>query len=362
MVNKIPFIYYYITFNKYSKARGFLKMALPFYSQVSKAATGLLKGAMPKAAGTVFDLLDPANARRAISGLLPGGKSSNSKTDPTIGFQNQSGTGGATAAGEDDWRVRLSLPDNSQLFYKNGGSSSTQNALMAPLMETNGVIWPYTPSVTISHVANYNPVQLTHSNYSAQFYNNSDVADITIAGEFTVQSVEEGQYLMAAIYFLRSATKMFFGQGANVGNPPPILFLDGYGSHYFPHVPVVVTNFTHTMRDDVDYLQIPISTTTLEETLITEPDNQNIGSVQLSTEEQQYVPSLLKGNPEARQNRYKSEYKTITSTSRVPTSSSISVTLRPMYSRKNLHDRFNLDDFATGKLIADKDKGFGGFL
>jgi hypothetical protein len=53
---------------------------------------------------------------------------------------------------------------------------------------------------------------------------------------------------------------------------------------------------------------------------------------------------------------------TTTSTTRLPTNSTVSVTLRPIYSRKNLHDRFNLNDFAQGKLIADKDKGFGGFL
>lgn len=327
-----------------------------------------MSGSTKKLSGTVFDLLDPANARRAISGLLPGGANSLGKGSPNIGFQNAAGTGGATAAGEDDWRVRLSLPDNSQLFYKNGGTSSTQNQIMAPLMETNGVIWPYTPSINISHTANYNPVQLTHSNYSAQFYNNSDVADIQISGEFTVQSVEEGQYLMAAIYFLRSATKMFFGQGANVGNPPPILFLDGYGSHYFPHVPVVVTNFTHQLPDSVDYIQIPISSTVLEETEI-QPDNANIGSVNLIDNGygQMVKPSTVAPNFNATQKSAsvpstQYQYKTLTSSSRVPTSSTVSVTVRPIYSRKNLHDRFNLDDFASGKLVADRDKGFGGFL
>jgi hypothetical protein len=33
-----------------------------------------------------------------------------------------------------------------------------------------------------------------------------------------------------------------------------------------------------------------------------------------------------------------------------------------MYSRSNLHNRFNLEDFAAGKLVADPENGFGGFI
>lgn len=333
-------------------------MAFDFSNVLKSAGEGA--GSIAKrAVGSVADILDPANARRAISGLLPGGLSGLSKQVPTVGFQDAAGTGGATAPIEDDWRVRISLADSSQLFYKNGGATDTQNQLMLPLLETNGVIWPYTPSITVSHAANYTSQPLTHSNYPAHFYNNSEVADITISGEFTVQSVEEGQYLMAAVYFLRTATKMFFGQGANAGNPPPVVFLDGYGSHYFPHVPCVITNFTHTLPNEVDYLQIPISSTTLEEVAIP-PDNANIGSVQLSAEEQQYVPSLLRSNKSAP--RTQMQYKTLTTSTRVPATSTISVTVKPVYSRKNLHERFNLDQFAAGKLLQDKDRGFGGFI
>ena len=54
------------------------------------------------------------------------------------------------------------------------------------------------------------------------------------------------------------------------------------------------------------------------------------------------------------------KFTSIVSTTRVPTASTVSVTLRPVYSRKNLHDRFNLNDFAQGKLIGTKN--FGGFL
>ena len=195
---------------------------------------------------TVFDLLKPSTSRLNIAGLLPGGVSSLGKNIPNIGFQSLAGTGGATAAAEDDWRVRVSLSPNAKIFYQD--LSSGPNALQHPLIETNGVIWPYTPQITVNHNAGYSTAHLTHSNYPAHFYNSSEVADIQVSGDFTVQNMEDGQYLMAAVYFFRSATKMFFGQGSNVGNPPPIVFLDGYGSHYFPHVPCVITQFSHISK------------------------------------------------------------------------------------------------------------------
>ena len=335
-------------------------MALPNFSSIAKSVTSFAQGtSIPKSGSTAFDLLNPANARRSKSGFPGvGGTSALGKLIPNFGIGGSPG-GGASAAGEDDWRVRLSLADSATIFYKD---TSTQNSIMAPLIETNGVIWPYTPSIQVSHVANYSTAVLTHSNYSAHFYNNSDVNDITVSGEFTVQSVEEGQYLMAAIYFLRASTKMFFGQGTNVGNPPPILFLDGYGSHYFPHVPCVITNFTHNLSNDVDYLQVPITQTSLEDVTLTAPDNPNGGG---GPSLYDYGTGDLKAvsfapNFGSKKATSTQKFTSIVSTTRVPTASTVSVTLRPVYSRKNLHDRFNLNDFAQGKLIGTKD--FGGFL
>jgi len=329
------------------------------FNQSSSLAPGE-SGGIP-GSNTVFDLLNPSKARSAISGLLPGGASSLAKAEPNIGFQNASGSGGATAAAEDDWRVRVSLAAGAGIFYQD--PTLLPNALMYPLLETNGVIWPYVPQISVTHQANYTPAALTHSNYPAHFYNNSEVADIQVSGEFTVQSPEDGQYLMAAIYFFRAATKMFFGTGANVGNPPPIVFLDGYGSHYFPHVPCVITTFQHTMPAEVDYIQVPISKTTLTESAASAAAGPNT-SVQLSDEEKQFVPALLDSSKEGTRatTAPKLEYNTITTTTRVPAVSTIAVTLRPIYSRKNLHDRFDLNKFANGDLLADKDKGFGGFI
>jgi hypothetical protein len=306
---------------------------------------------------TTSGLEDPKNARLAASGLREGGENAEPASEPSVAFQSINGGGAATSA-NNDWRIRVSLAENAHIFYKD---SNNYMNIMSPLVETNGVIFPYTPSISVTHAANYTSSPLTHSNYPMQFYNNSEVQDITITGDFTVQSIDEGKYLMAAIYFFRAATKMFFGSGNNVGNPPPMVFLDGYGDHYFPHVPCVVSSFQHTLTPDVDYIEIPVTTTSLVDVDM-QAENTIRGSVNLSAEEQQYVPSLLRSLGAASQQRKRTEFQNIVTKTRVPTTSSITITLKPVYSRRNLHQRFDLNKFAAGKLLQDNRRGLGGFI
>jgi hypothetical protein len=283
-------------------------------------------------------LTDPKAARLGASGLPAGGEPPGATGDTQVAFQDTNDV--TPSAADSDWRVRISLATGANIFYKATGSD--QNELMRPLTETNGVIWPYTPQISVSHVANYGSASLTHSNYPVHFYNYSEVSDISISGDFTVQSQDEGRYLMAAVYFFRSATKMFFGSGANVGNPPPIVFLDGYGSHYFPHVPCVITSFAHTLPADVDYISVDITSSEM---------------VTTSTGPARNISQ--NGGISGGRTR---ELRTVTTSTRVPTLSTIAVTVKPIYSRKNLHDRFNLDRFAAGLLLADRKNGYGGFI
>lgn len=116
----------------------------------------------------------------------------------------------------DDWRVRISLADPD--IY--AGSPFIQL-----LQErTNGVIFPYTPNITLSHSARYSEQALTHSNYKQYFYDGSEVSNININAEFTVQNIDDGRYLLAVIYFFRTVTKMFFGNDQYAGTPPPLVF------------------------------------------------------------------------------------------------------------------------------------------
>ena len=233
-----------------------------------------------------------------------------------------------------DWRVRVSLAPNADYFYKDAN-----NSLLSPLINEPGfsggmntvasaigsltglsgqrrigVVFPYTPTVAVTHTANYTQQKLTHNNDSSYFYENSEVSPIAITAEFTVQSIDEGQYLMATIYFFRSLTKMFFGMDPQAGNPPPMVYLNGYGQYYLPNVPCVVTSFAHTMPADCDYMDIP-------EPFVTQ---------------QGYNPQLTS--------------RRMNST-RLPTTSTITLALQPIYSRSSQSGSFSLNDFARGALV-----------
>lgn len=268
----------------------------------------------------IGDTLDPSRARLSIANLAAGGRRATKQAPETrVGFTIGSPDGTVVPI-EQDWRVRVSVGESSGIFY-----NSDFAGVLTPLISTQGVVFPYTPSITTSYSANYSAQKTTHSNYSAYFYDSSEVQAINIAGDFTVQTIEEGQYLLACIYFFRSASKMFYGGGANAGNPPPVLFLNGYGNDLLPNVPCVLTSFQHTMGSDVDYLEIP----------------------QINMDPTRQGPADGP-TPEGTTSQGKGP------TTRVPIASQIQISLQPIYSRKSLAE-FDLDKFASGRLI---DKGF----
>ena len=73
-----------------------------------------------------------------------------------------------------------------------------------------------------------------------------------------VEDATQGLYWIAAVHYLRSLTKMFTGSDPKAGNPPPVVFLNGYGNYVFKNVPVVVTNFTCTLPNDCDYIGVNV--------------------------------------------------------------------------------------------------------
>lgn len=262
---------------------------------------------------TVENLLDPGKIRTQLSGLYKGGIAA-LRTGKLPGVNVQ--TPGGVTQHNHDWRVRLSLPPGSGLSY------GADNPLLNILSRTNGVVFPYTPNITVTHNARYQEQALTHSNYKNYFYEGSDVSAINIVGDFTVQNKDDALYVLAALYFFRSCTKMFWGKDTNAGNPPPIVYLDGYGDYYFPHVSCVVTSFQHTMPADVDYVEVAYTQ---------------------GKSTQQSPPGVASAN---------------TSTARVPVTSQMNVTVQPIYSRQNVANNMTLSKFSQGALL----KNNGGFL
>lgn len=157
-------------------------------------------------------------------------------------------TGSATLTGVGDWRVRLSRPMGYESFFK--------SSILTPLNRTDGnMIWPLTPTISLTHSANYNQTNPTHSIYGQPSYQYSTVDSFTVAGTFIVETSDDADYWIAAKHFLEVATKMAFGDTSNAGSPPPVLRLNGYGKHIFNNVPVIVLSSTVELPDDVSYIQ-----------------------------------------------------------------------------------------------------------
>lgn len=156
-------------------------------------------------------------------------------------------------ANEGDWRVKLRLAESADYLYRD--PDLREDGLLWPLAVTNGVIFPYTPTITTSYTANYTDQALTHSNYKGYFYQSSSVGQISISATFTAQDTSEADYMLAVIHFFRSATKMFYGQDAQRGAPPPLVFLQGLGEMQFNLHPCVINSFDYTLPANVDYIR-----------------------------------------------------------------------------------------------------------
>lgn len=202
-------------------------------------------------------------------------------------------------AGKDsrDWRVKLT----TNLFHLGGGTATS--GWMSPLVNDSGVVFPYTPTVTVTHKANYKTTDVTHSIYTLQSYQNSTIDDISISGDFTCNTDEEGRYWLAAQQFFKSATKSFYGASVPGGMPPVVCRLSGYGTHMFDSVPVVIKSYSINLPKNIQYKGIMLTDTTK------------------ATTDMQYVPM----------------------------ESTITVVVAPMYNRQELR-KFDIRDYSNNKL------------
>ena len=191
--------------------------------------------------------------------------------------------------------------------------------ILFPLWSTNGVLFPYTPSIATGSVVEYDPTSFIHSNFGYNAYVRSYPKPISISTEFTAQTNAEALYLLAVIHFFRSVTKSYFGINPynKAGTPPPTLIFNYLGDYQFNNVPVIIKNFEYTLPADVDY--VPIST--FDNTIF----STNIGV------------SL----PPGKNGGY----------TWVPTHLKVQLDLDTQYIPIKLRNEFNLDEFRQGKMI-----------
>jgi hypothetical protein len=246
-----------------------------------------------------------------------------------------------------DWRVRIRLLPGASYLYRDSA-----NYLMQPLRDSDGVVFPYVPTITTNYVARYDPYELVHANYRGFFYKNSHVGEIQLNGVFTAQDTAEASYLLAVIHFFRSCTKMFYGQDSEFrGSPPPLVELSGYGEFQFNNHPCLVSTFNYTLPNGVDYIRVS-------------PNNQGVnlsnrrnpistGGVTLDSVINRLTNNnLVRGAEPGRIDLGFSQGVNGTGqTSYVPTKMEIQLTLLPTQTREQVSKGFRLDEFARGNLL-----------
>jgi hypothetical protein len=260
-------------------------------------------------------------------------------------------------ANANDWRVRLSLAN---------WSSFQSSPVLQPLKDAGGLIFPYTPTIAMNSGAKYDPIPTTHTNYTFQAFKNSDPGQITITAPMNVEDPTQGLYWIAALHYLRSLTKMFAGLDPKAGNPPPIVFLNGYGNYVFKNVPVVVTQVQMTLDDKCDYIGVNVvgSAAGAAQGLADSVGGLagslgGIASSVIGGDTGSGIGSLLGGvssiaggigQVAALAGTFGLGGSVSGGVSHVPTKSTFTVTLQPIYSRTSARN-FSLDRFVQGGYL-----------
>ena len=248
-----------------------------------------------------------------------------------------------------DWRVRLSMAK---------WTSFRGSPVLKPLKDAGGLIFPYTPKINISSTANYGTIPTIHTNYTFQNFRSSDPGTITITAPMYVSDAAEGLYWIAMVHYLRSLTKMFTGNDPKAGNPPPIIFLNGYGNYVFKNVPVVVKSIVVNLENTCDYISVPVVGSAAGEI---EGLADSIGGTASAlgglfggsvASVAGAVGSIAGGIGQVAGLAGSLGFGGSVSggTAHVPTKSSFSVTLQPIYSR-NSSRKFSLDRFVSGGYL-----------
>jgi len=247
-----------------------------------------------------------------------------------------------------DFRVRLSLPN---------WISFIDSPVLKPLRDAGGMIFPYTPEITMQSVATYGHEPTMHNNFSINYFKFSEPQKIQITAPMNVEDPTQALYWLASLHYFRSITKMFMGYDALAGNPPPVVFLNGYGNYVFKNIPVVVETVDVTLPKDCDYISTPVVGT--EAGNIANISNA-IGNVANTVGSA--IPGLSGitglvngiaggvGQVSSMLSAYNIGGTVSGGLAYVPTASTFTISVRAVYSRTSIR-QFSLDQFVSGGYI-----------
>ena len=142
--------------------------------------------------------------------------------------------------------------------------------LRSQLGKAQGLIFPYTPKITMSYNVNYEKTDFIHSNLSFNSYKNSPPPTISLNAKFTADTKANAIHMLSAVWFLQACSKcdtglntMSKGDNKNTANrsgaglPPPVLYLNGY-ANLMDNIPVIIEGFSVDYPEDIDYVRLDL--------------------------------------------------------------------------------------------------------
>lgn len=161
---------------------------------------------------------------------------------------NQRNKGDATP----DVRAKLTTKAGASLEDVFPGASAGP---MKYLGRDRGIVFPYVPTIMMSHQATYGTHQPIHSNFVYKYFQNYALQEFTVTCDFTAHTATEGRYMEGAMHFIKSAMKMGFGEkDPQRGVPPPVLEFSAWGQAWAKRIPVIISNFTFNIDGATDYV------------------------------------------------------------------------------------------------------------
>ena len=139
----------------------------------------------------------------------------------------------------------------------NGQLNGREFHALAPIFSTNGLVFPYNPSISEGISVKYDALELTHTNESFHVYRGTDNVRITISdAKWTCDTFDNAIYALSALHFFRAYSHMDFGAG-RTGRPPSPMWFSAYGNYAYHRVPVLMEKADWSFPSDVDYVGIP---------------------------------------------------------------------------------------------------------